>query len=898
MKSFDIIIIGLLALVLATFGFNNVPNRIHKKFNSRGMSHDIVARGKIKIEDESYLSRIEDEDELSKRIDRPVWLNIFSTKNDINITLSSPSVTVSEPVQNDRLISWLPKLDAWKSAFGTQGTPSTADIALPISLEQYLSDSRSITGNHINNVEELWLQLKNHGKMKYLTHVEAKLVKEALTIAYVALWGKKTARSLEVAINRARGAAAVLGELKADLEVILASILHEVVRDVPENNFVYEKIVSIFGMDVMNLSKKYCELPKYMARTAVYTPMQSEYQIQMLIAVAKDYRTLYIRLADRVHTLRVLRTLPLDDKERIKIAQEAINVYAPLAHKMGIMKIKGELEDLSFRVLDPKMFQKTRYTQTAANKAYHDAAEIIQDVIAKDEYLVAQNTTYRLTYRIKDKYQLALKAKRKNLKSFGEVRDALGLRIITSTIRGKQESEEAYKQRCSDICYYIIDCLKKLPGWETVPDGFKDYIAGTKTNGYQSLHQYIKNTALGTNVEVQVRTKEMHIIAELGEAAHWHYKDQIYRPEVANSKAYRLAWRSDSQSKAKSPAELIGMAKSQLLASRVFVFLEDKSTVLPLKKGVTALDAAFAIHSNIGLSARCIKIDGVPVSYNRLLANGETVSVEVEPAGVYSAKPTWLNAVKSSSAQAILRRYFRDNHRIMLICLGFSQLLMALALNMDRIKRRSKEGKLPDAQKIIKYSTSRAGYADIVELLVTLGTAPKDVTVAIMSKLFDIPTNEMVSHHLTWGLAWSKDQSRHGWHENDFASLYIVPMIKEILPSLGYSQVESKWLDLMQTPSLTSGAHTSIPTASTVVVAEGVENVVPQIEEIVDKSPSSTSDVTVVSRRRGDTSKDDNWDNYIARRPYSLEAMQLNEPILRMAKKSFAQKHRNKSNTM
>jgi hypothetical protein len=123
-------------------------------------------------------------------------------------------------------------------------------------------------------------------------------------------------------------------------------------------------------------------------------------------------------------------------------------------------------------------------------------------------------------------------------------------------------------------------------------------------------------------------------------------------------------------------------------------------------------------------------------------------------------------------------------------------------------------------------------------------------------------------------------------------------MIKEILPSLGYSQVESKWLDLMQTPSLTSGAHTSIPTASTVVVAEGVENVVPQIEEeIVDRSPIS-SDVTEVSRRRGDTSKENNWDNYIARRPYSLEAMQLNDPILRMAKKSFAQKHRDKSNTM
>ena len=881
----------LLALLLVACGFKTTRYKI----NRRELSQSIITRGNVKIEDESYLSRIEDEDELSKRIDRPVWLNIFSSKNDINITLNSPSVTASEPVQNDRIVSWLPKLDAWKSAFTTEETLSTSDVSLPISLEQYLSDSSAMTGNHLNNIDELWSQLKNHGKMKYLTHTEAKLVKEALTIAYVALWGKKTARSLEVAINRARGAAAVLGELKADLEVILASILHEVVRDVPENNFVYEKIVSIFGIDVMNLSKKYCELPKYMARTAVYTPMQSEYQIQMLIAVAKDYRTLYIRLADRVHTLRVLRTLPLDDKERLKIAQEAINVYAPLAHKMGIMKIKGELEDLSFRVLDPKMFQKTRYTQTAANKAYHDAADIIQDVIVKDEYLVSQNTTFRLTYRIKDKYQLALKARRKNLKSFGEVRDALGLRIITSTLRNKNESEDDYKQRCAKICYYIVDCLMKLTGWETVPDGFKDYIAGTKTNGYQSLHQYIKNTALGTNVEVQVRTKEMHIIAELGEAAHWHYKDQIYRPEVANSKAYRLAWRSEAQNKAKSPAELIGMAKSQLLASRVFVFLEDKSTVLALKKGVTALDAAFAIHSNIGLGARCIKVDGVPVTFNRLLANGETVSVEVEPPGVYAVKPTWFNAVKSSSAQATIRRFFRDNHRVMLICLGFSQLLMTLALNLDRVKRRSKEGKLPDAHKLIKYATSRAGFPDFVELLVTLGTAPKDVTVSIVSKLLDIPTNEMVSHHMSWGLAWSKDQSRHGWHENDFASLYVLPIIKDVLPGLGYSQIESKWLDLMQASALISGSGASIPTASPVK-----DSVDTKEDILIDDTSVSTSpsELTIDSKRRMDSSKESTWDNYIARRPYSLEAMQLNDPILKMAKKSFAHLHRNKSNLM
>merc|ERR1719399_1648378 len=247
-------------------------------------------------------------------------------------------------------------------------------------------------------------------------------------------------------------------------------------------------------------------------------------------------------------------------------------------------------------------------------------------MIRTDPYLLSQNGRFRLTYRIKDKYQLKLKMERKGFKSLSDVKDALGLRIIISVPQWKNETDEQHEQRGEDLCYYLTDRLKVLPGWE--PDApVKDYIAGMKDNGYQSLHLYIRNKAVGTHVETQVRTMAMHKTAELGEAAHWYYKDLIYRPEIAASKQYLRTWRSDQQLNATSPAALLGMAKAQLLKSRVFVLLADKATVLNLRRGATALDAAFAIHSSLGLRTSHITVNGKKSRYDRILRNGDIISV-------------------------------------------------------------------------------------------------------------------------------------------------------------------------------------------------------------------------------------------------------------------------------
>ena len=423
-------------------------------------------------------------------------------------------------------------------------------------------------------------------------------------MAYSALHGKLCERSLEDSMDRAVGTAAVLGEINTDISVVLAGLLQDVVSGLSNTSAECNALTQVFGPNVTKIAFAHDRLPKYMARNSNYTTAQSEDKLQLLVVQLEDYRALYVRLAERLHTMRVLRTLPLDDLDRRQIALEARHVYAPLAHKMGLMWIHNALEDLSFSILEPRMFEQTRWAQKAAEKTYHDAVEMIHGFVENDDVLSQGSVRVTITHRIKNKYQIYLKLMRKGLQRLSEVRDILGLRLIVDVRRSKSDSDEQHAQRKRDLCYHVLHRLCDMGGWMPACDGFKDYIRYPKENGYQSLHQYIICEARGTPVEVQVRTREMHLQAELGEAAHWWYKDFTYRPEVADSKVYKCAWRSKQQLAVKSAAELFRMAKSQLTRSRVFVYLEDRSIVVGLQKGATVLDALFAINV-IGLMLCC-----------------------------------------------------------------------------------------------------------------------------------------------------------------------------------------------------------------------------------------------------------------------------------------------------
>lgn len=734
--------------------------------------------------------------------------------SDFNHFLESFQEKMPESDNSEFRPSWTPDLGAWRVAVPEVGDAGAEqrrpDLVHPPLLQEYLyGEKRKLGEFHEEKVQELWKSVQK-GSLRDLADADAEAVVESLRVAYTGLWGKTTLRSLDVSINRARGIAAVLGELKADVDVVMAGVLHEVIAEFRyDDNFaaLRAQLVSRFGEVAIDLAEAYGRLPKLMAKREAYSPAQSEDQVQMLVAFVEDYRCLYIRLADRVSTLRALKRLPLTEEAKSKIATESLNVYAPLAHKMGVMKVKGELEDLAFKVLNPEAFQQTRYTQTAANKAYHEVAEQIQELIQSDPYLRSQNGAFKLTYRIKDKYQLMLKMKRKGFKSLHDVKDALGLRVIIDYPRRKGESESAYLARGDEICYYLIERLKVMPGWE--PDApLKDYIAGMKDNGYQSLHLYIRNMAVGTHVETQVRTLAMHKTAEMGEAAHWYYKDQIYRPEVASTTGYKKAWRSVKQLEAATPAALIGMAKAQLLKSRVFVILADKATVLNLKRGATALDAAFAIHSSLGLQTSVVMINGKKSRLDRILRNGDIISVVRSSDGQPTATHDWSAMVRTDAARRVLRLHFTKETRVALVCSGLIYLMMMLSLNAERVKIRN-FGTMPDASQLNRFASQRFDGQHIGEVLVTLGKTQSQGMRRVVGQLLDIPEEDLTTTSLAWSLKWIRMQCRHGWVNHKLRTNTLMPLIKQVLPSLGFdnSRLQRKWTSLVGPLAFAEGTY-------------------------------------------------------------------------------------------
>lgn len=316
----------------------------------------------------------------------------------------------------------------------------------------------------------------------------------------------------------------------------------------------------------------------------------------------------------------------------------------------------------------------------------------------------------------------------------------------------------------------------------------------TKVNGYQSLHQYIRNEALGTNVEVQVRTKAMHVIAELGEAAHWFYKDQIYKTDITDKKIYKEAWRSKQQTAAKSPAELIGMAKKQILANRVLVFLEDRSTVLNLKKGHTALDATFALHSDIGLTVSKVCVSSKEVTLDYVLQNGDVVTCENIP-GMFSVKPTWIGIAKSSSAQSKIRKYFRDNNQQMLVCIGLMHFLMSLTLSEERILQRYPKG-MPSVDKLSEFIKKRTPcITNFAGFLERLGETSKTESASLLGSLLDIPASNITVSTIRLGLLWARMEEKNGW-DSVLQKNLLLPLLREILPSMDF-HLENMWVELI-----------------------------------------------------------------------------------------------------
>jgi GTP diphosphokinase / guanosine-3',5'-bis(diphosphate) 3'-diphosphatase len=377
---------------------------------------------------------------------------------------------------------------------------------------------------------------------------------------------------------------------------------------------------------------------------------------QMFIAMAEDVRIIIVKLADRLHNLRTLEHMPEGKQKRI--AQETLEIYAPLAHRLGMGQIKWELEDLSFRYLHPEAYQallaRLQETQEARERMVKRAMEVLEEALKQDALLQSQLQGFEVTGRPKHLYSIWKKMEREG-KALEQIYDLLAVRVILDP--KPSPTEEAKGLREKQVCYHVLGLVHAL--WQPIPGRVKDYIAVPKPNGYQSLHTTV--IALeGLPLEVQIRTREMHRIAEYGIAAHWLYKEGLTDPEEMRRRVSWLKSIQEWQQEFSSSREFVEAVTRDLLGGRVFV-ITPKGRIINLPKGATPVDFAYHIHTEVGHHMVGAKVNGriVPLSYE--LQNGDMV--EILTAKNAHPSKDWLEFARTRTAKSKIRQYFRAQER-------------------------------------------------------------------------------------------------------------------------------------------------------------------------------------------------------------------------------------------
>ena len=434
--------------------------------------------------------------------------------------------------------------------------------------------------------------------------------------------------------------AVILTDLMLDATTIAAGLLHDCVEDV--DGVTQETIRQEFGQEVELLVDGVTKLSQL--NFASREEAQAETLRKMFLAMAKDIRVVLIKLADRLHNMR---TLKYQKPERqIPIARETLDIYAPLAHRMGVYTIKWELEDLSLRYIDPEAYQElVRLVGMKREERERLIADVSQQLGVR---LREAGIKAEITGRPKHFYSIYKKMKSQN-KTFDQINDLIALRVLVNT---------------QQDCYFVLGVVHTM--WPQVPGRFKDYISMPKANMYQSLHTTVVNQ--GKPFEVQIRTFDMHRTAEYGIAAHWRYKEGRANENELDQKLSWLRRILDWQSDVRDPGEFGELAKVDLFADEVFVFTP-KGDVISLPRGATPLDFAYRIHSAVG--NRCIgaKVNGRIVPLAAQLQTGDFVEV-MTSANSHGPSRDWLNIVKTSEAKAKIRAWLKKEQRDVNIPLG------------------------------------------------------------------------------------------------------------------------------------------------------------------------------------------------------------------------------------
>ena len=531
----------------------------------------------------------------------------------------------------------------------------------------------------------------------HLAPADRELVQKAYTRASEAHVGQRRVSGEEY-VEHPLQVARILADLGLDAQTLAAALLHDTVED---TEVTLEDVAAEFGPSVGRLVESLTKLSRIEFRSD--QQLHAENIRRMLLAMADDIRVVLIKLADRLHNMRTLDVLP--ETRRRKISRETMDIYAPLAHRLGIGQIKWELEDLAFRNLNPDDYHDIVGRVNRKRRDRESMVADLGDILARD--LDKIGIQAEISGRPKHIYSIWQKMRR-DQKEFTQIYDLLAMRVLVDSVKD---------------CYGVLGIVHSL--WKPLPGRFKDYIAMSKSNGYQSLHTTVISQA-GEPIEVQIRTHEMHRVADFGVAAHWSYKDGSTDAQF-DQKLSWLRLLMEWQKEVTDAESFVDAVKVDIFQDEVFVF-SPKGDVLNLPAGSTPVDFAYRIHTEVG--HRCIgaKVNGrmVPLDYE--LKNGEIVEI-LTSKGPHGPSRDWLSFVKSASARERIRKWFKSQRREENVAKG-RDLLEKELHRMHRLSlNQLPDGKLAEIAAHYKYPAAddflaAIGYGDVSPHSVVMRMAP------------------------------------------------------------------------------------------------------------------------------------------------------------------------------
>ena len=513
--------------------------------------------------------------------------------------------------------------------------------------------------------------------------------------------------------------AEILAELRLDTHTICAGLMHDVLED---TGITREEMQVRFGANIANLVEGVTKIGQYKLGIASQAPAakntveqrvhrkrQAETYRKLLLATAEDMRVILIKLADRLHNMETLEFLSSEKCQRI--AKETLEIYAPIAHRLGLWRIMGRLEDLAFKHLYPIEYRKIAELlnqKLTEREAYCE--KMVKQIRGE---LEKRNVFADVHGRTKHIYSIHQKMQQKKT-PFSEIQDLIGLRILVKT-----EAD----------CYIALGALHSK--WNYHPDRLRDWIGQPKKNGYQSLHTTIVDN--GRPIEIQIRTYQMHKIAEDGIAAHWSYKEGLPRSQQGRSifASYKQIL-EDIQEAQDSPHHFVESMKLELFQDEVYVF-SPKGDLFKLPAGATAIDFAYKIHTDVGHTCVGAEVNGAVAPIRRVLENGDQVNIRTQPNGRPSR--SWLSYVKTATARTKINHWFREKDKAEALELG--KKLLAAELRVSYLNSRDylNSPKLIDIAKQLKLK-------NLEELFVRIGNADESATHVVNLLKPEVPKPE------------------------------------------------------------------------------------------------------------------------------------------------------------